>query len=186
MSALPKHVMTVDEFLAWDARQPKEAGRFELIDGIVVAQQSERVVHVEVETALCDALRAAIKSRRLPCFAMGDGLTVRVAAKKIYKPDGLVYCGKRLDLQAIEATDPVIIVEVLSDDSVDRDHGEKLPGYFSLPSVQHYLIADPKRRVIVHHRRASGEDLLTRVCQSGQISLDPPGIEIDVAGVFER
>ena len=39
MLSLPKHKMTVDEFLAWSEGLPKEAGRFELRDGEVIEKR---------------------------------------------------------------------------------------------------------------------------------------------------
>ncbi len=58
---------------------------------------------------------------------------------------------------------PVVIVEVLSPNTAAVDHGRKLSGYFSLPSVEHYLILDPERRVVIHHKRGQGEAIETRV-----------------------
>ncbi len=186
MSALPKHDMSADEFLAWVAKQPKEAGRFELIDGLVIMQNSERLLHSRTKGRLFRALASALEKSGANCEAVVDGPTVRVSAKKTYKPDGLIYCGPRLPDDVIEVSNPVLVWEVLSPDSVDRDHGEKVPGYFTIESVQHYLIVDPERRVIIHHRRGEGEDLLTRVRSSGRLRFDPPGIEIAVEDVFER
>jgi Uma2 family endonuclease len=178
--------MTADEFLAWDARQPRERGRFELIDGHVVTAQSERARHVDTKFQALLALRDAIKRARLPCSAHGDGLSVRISARKVYKPDVMVRCGTKTDPEAVFIADPIILVEVLSEDCAGRDHGEKLVGYFSLPGVEHYLIVDPVRRVVIHHRRAAGEDLLTRVRKTGPLALDPPGLEIDLADLFGR
>ena len=96
MSAVPKHEMDADAFLAWVVRQPKEAGRFELIDGHVVMQQSERLVHVEVKATLQRGLRDGLDRAKAACFSIGDGATVRVSKTKVYKPDALVYCGPRL------------------------------------------------------------------------------------------
>ena len=187
MSALPKHEMTADEFLAWDLKQPKsEGGKLELADGLVITQQSERIIHVEVKAALASALREAILRAKLPCFALHDGATVRVAPKKVYKPDGLVYCGPRLPPETVEIPDPAIIFEVLSEDSLARDHGDKVEAYFTLPSLQHYLIVDPERRAVVHHRRGPEDDLLTRIRKTGSLRFEPPGIEIDLGEIFER
>ena len=187
MSALPKHAMTADEFLAWAETQPKsEDGKYELADGLVIRQQSERIVHVEIKTALTSALRAAIERAKAPCFSVGDGATVRVSPSMVYKPDGLVYCGTRLPPDTVEIREPVIVFEVLSEESAKRDHGDKVEAYFAVPSVQHYLIVDPERYAIVHHRRGTDDNLLTRIRRSGTLRLDPPGIEIELAGVFER
>ncbi len=187
MSALPKLTMTADEFLTWAEQQPKsEDGKYELADGLVIRQQSERIIHVEVKTALTGALREAIARAKAPCFSVGDGATIRVSPTKVYKPDGLVYCGQRLPPETVEVKDLVLVFEVLSEESVKRDHGDKVEAYFGLPSVQHYVIVDPERRAIVHHRRGPDENLLTRIRRSGTLRFDPPGIEIDLADVFER
>jgi Uma2 family endonuclease len=60
----------------------------------------------------------------------------------------------------------------------------KLSGYFSLPSVQHYLILDPERRVVIHHKRGQGETIETRVLTGGVARLDPPGFEVAVEALF--
>ena len=86
----------------------------------------------------------------------------------------------------VEIREPVIVFEVLSEESAKRDHGDKVEAYFAVPSVQHYLIVDPERYAIVHHRRGTDDNLLTRIRRSGTLRLDPPGIEIELAGVFER
>ncbi len=186
MSALPKSDMTTDEFLAWVRAQPKEAGRFELIDGHVVTMQSERLVHTEVKFALALVFRDAISQAKLACYALPDGALVRVSKTRAFQPDTLVYCGPRHASANIEIPDPIIVCEVLSPDSLERDHGEKLEGYFSLPSVQHYLIVDPDRHVVIHHRRGTGEDIIIRIYKAGQITLDPPGLMISVADLFDR
>ena len=58
---------------------------------------------------------------------------------------------------AILLVSPVIVVEVLSANTAAIDHGRKLSGYFSPPSVEHYLILAPELRVVIHHKRGSGD-----------------------------
>ena len=38
----------------------------------------------------------------------------------------------------------------------------KLIGYFKLASVQHYLVIDPDKRIVTHHRRATGGTIAAR------------------------
>ena len=54
------------------------------------------------------------------------------------------------------------------------DASAKFGGYFSLPTVRHYLIIDPDKPLVIHHRRKTTEDLATRIINSGLIRLDPP------------
>ena len=180
--------MSADEFVAWSLAQPKddEGGRFELVDGRVIRLQSERIVHGEVKLAVAAALREAAARAGAPCFTLGDGATVRISPRRVNMPDALVYCGERHHERTVEIANPVIIVEVVSADSVERDYSDKVEDYVSLATVQHYLIVDPRRRAVVHHRRRGEEGFLIHIRKSGRLRLEPPGLEIDVASLFER
>ncbi len=101
-----------------------------------------------------------------------------------FEPDVMVRCGPRLPRGALEIPDPVIVVEVLSPSSAGRDYGEKVDGYFSVPSVQHYLILSPEHQKIVHCRRGQGDVIERRLIASGVLRLDPPGLEIDARSLF--
>jgi len=173
--------MKADDFLIWAEAQD---GRWELHDGAVVAMSPERVSHVRTKGLVFQALTAAISRARLPCEAFSDGVSVRVADGSVYEPDAVVHCGSRLPEDAIEVSNPIIVVEVVSPSTAARDHGVKLAGYFSLAGVAHYLILDPERRVVIHHKRGSGEVIETRILSSGALHLDPPGLEVTVADIF--
>jgi Uma2 family endonuclease len=173
--------MTVDEFLAWAEDQP---GRYELYDGIVYAMTPERVVHAEIKFAVQGALANAIRARGVPCHMLPDGMTVRVTDGTAYEPDALVYCGPKLPPSAIEVPNPVIVVEVLSRSTRYLDTGAKLPGYFAVASVRHYLVVDPDKPLIIHHARASDDAILTHIVTTGTITLDPPGLELNVADIY--
>ena len=64
------------------------------------------------------------------------------------------------------------------------DDTVKLTGYFSLPSVHHYLIVDPEGPPVVHHRRQADGTILRSVLHEGALTLSPPGIEVAVAELF--
>jgi Uma2 family endonuclease len=76
------------------------------------------------------------------------------------------------------------VVEVLSPSTAADDHGVKLDGYFSLLSVEHYLILDADRRVMIRHKRSHAGAIETRALRDGRVLLDPPGIEAEVAAFF--
>ncbi len=172
--------MTVDAFLAWAADQP---GRYELENGYAVAMAPERLGHVRAKTACFDALRVAVAAARLPCMALPDGAAVRVDARTLYEPDALVFCGAAPSREALAIVAPVIVVEVVSPSSGSRDHTQKLVGYFMVPSVQHYLIVHPDRRVLVHHARR-GDEIATRILHGGALRLDPPGLDLRIEDLF--
>jgi Uma2 family endonuclease len=112
-----------------------------------------------------------------------DGMTVRITPRNGYEPDALVVCPPP-SLDTLEIPNPIIVVEVLSPSTAADDHGVKLDGYFSLRSVEHYLILDPDRRVMIHHKRGQAGAIETRILRDGLIRFDPPGFEAEVAAFF--
>ncbi len=173
--------MTVDEFLAWiEGRE----GRWELFEGELVEKRPERPVHTETKREVASALKSAIRNLGAPCHVTKDGAIVRISANSAFEPDGVVYCSPRLSPERVEIPEPVIVVEVLSDGTAARDQGPKLAGYFSLPSVAHYLILDPERREVVHHWRGDDGGIESRVLTDGPLRLDPPGLAFFVEELF--
>lgn len=169
-------------YRAWAEAQPR--GRFEWVDGEVVAMAPERVGHNRTKIAAFLALRAAVAAAGAPCEVFIDGITVAVGDHADYEPDVVVNCGERLDADRVDAPDPIIVVEVLSPSTRGVDTGRKLMDYFLVPSVRHYLILRPDRPVIVHHRRDEAGEIRTALVTTGTITLDPPGLTVAVPAMF--
>jgi Uma2 family endonuclease len=181
MSAVAQILMTVDEFLA---TAEERDGRWEIENGVAYAMAPEFLGHSRVKAEAFIALRDAIRRAGLSCEAVTDSVAVRITARTAYQPDALVYCGPRLPPNVREIANPVILVEVTSPSTRWRDESKKLIGYFSLPSVAHYLILEPEERALVHHKRAEGGLIETRILFDGALRLDPPGLELTVAELF--
>jgi Uma2 family endonuclease len=169
--------MTVDEFLAWaEGRE----GRWELYDGVPCKMPAERTRHFKIKFAVQLALLQAIRRAGVPCHMLGDGIGVRISQYILHEPDALVYCGPELPDDAVEVPNPVILAEVLSPSTRKFDETVKRDGYFSLPSVHHYLIVDPEGPPVVHYSRQAGGTILRTVVSEGTLALAPPGIELTV------
>jgi Uma2 family endonuclease len=179
--ALPTQRMNVPEFLAWAEAQPR--GRFELVDGEVVAMSPERLLHTFVKLEVAVALREAIRAARLPCIVFTDGATVVINDHRAREPDASVQCGVDIDLNSMVLEAPLIVVEVVSPTSVRDDTSVKLVDYFSVASIQHYLIIKSDERLVIHHRRKEG-GIETHIAQDGDIVLNPPGISVPVAALL--
>jgi Uma2 family endonuclease len=172
--------LTREEFQRWAETQ---RGRFERIAGEPVAMSPERAQHVRIKSRIWAALDRAVRDAGLDCEALADGITVEIDADTDYEPDAVVNCGPRLAPDATAATNPVIVVEVLSPTTQTIDTGEKLADYFRVGSIEHYLIVRARRQEIIHHRR-SGDVIVSNTVNVGAIRLDPPGIVLDLADVY--
>ncbi len=172
--------LTREEFYRWSEGQTR---RYERIAGEPVAMSPERIQHVRIKSRVWAALDRAIREAGLDCEALADGVTIEVDEETDYEPDAMVNCGTRLPPDATAASNPVIVVEVLSPSTQSVDSGEKLADYFRVPSIQHYLVIRSRRQEIIHHWRA-GDDIVSRAVNVGAIRLDPPGIVLGVAEVY--
>ncbi len=183
--SVPKPLrMTADEFLAWALEQPH--GRYELANGEVIAMAPERAAHALVKLEAARVLQDAVAAAGLPCQVFPDGMALRIDEATVYEPDASLRCGPRLDDDAVQFSDPLVVVEVLSPSSRAQDSGAKLEAYFRLPSVHHYLIVNTGTRTVIHHARGADGAIATRIYADGEIRLDPPGLILRPAGFFAR
>jgi Uma2 family endonuclease len=174
--------MTTTEFLAWADTQGQ--GRYELCQGEIVAMAPERLGHARSKLRVVNALAAAIETAGLDCEAVIDGIGVAIDDETTYIPDTLVNCGPPMPADVLIASNPVIVVEVLSPSTRNLDKSIKLADYFRLACLHHYLIVDLKKRHLLHYQRQPDGNVLVRIIKDGVIKLDPPGISIAVAELF--
>ena len=132
------------------------------------------------------AFALQIRQRGLACHPVPDGMAVRIDDGTAYEPDAMVYCGDELPPLAVEVPRPTVVVEVLSTSTRDIDPGRKRVGYFTLPSLHHYLIVDPHEPLVIHHARGDGGAITTRPLGDGTIALDPPGLDLHIADITRR
>ena len=176
----PDGWMSREEYRLWAEGRP---GRFERVNGRVVAMAPERVGHARIKGAVFVALRTAIAAAGLPCEVLIDGPTIEVGESD-YEPDVIVRCGSDVvSDDSLVVPDPTILVEVLSPTTRRTDVSQKLADYFKVPSVQHYLILFADRVQVIHHRRA-GDRIETRVLTEGAVTLDPPGITVALGSFY--
>jgi Uma2 family endonuclease len=127
--------------------EAQRKGRFERVDGRIVAMAPERGAHLVVKGAVYRALHRAVTAAGVAGQALPDGAREECGDND-YEPDALVNCGAAMAADAVAAPNPVVIVEVLSPGTASTDTGAKLAEYFRLPSVAHHLILHPTRRAM--------------------------------------
>jgi len=178
--AVPNEYLSRDDFRRWAEGRP---GRYERVEGRVSAMAAGRLAQIRMKTRVWSSLRRAISAAGASCEAFGDGVTVETGDSD-YEPEALVDCGPPGTDEAFSVPNPVIVVEVLSLSTAAVSSGQKLAGYFGVPSIQHYLIIHPTRRTVIHHRR-DGDRIETMIVVAGPITLDPPGLLITLEDLYE-
>ena len=145
--------MTVDEFFAWQERQPD---RYELVDGQPLRMMAgAKNVHDDIVVNVISTLRERLRGG--PCRPFtGDG-AVETYPGQIRRPDIGVDCGKR-DANAFKAADPRLVVEVLSPSTRDFNSFRKLEEYKSIAGLSHVLLVEPNEPLVAVWSR--GDDAM--------------------------
>jgi Uma2 family endonuclease len=176
----PDWPKTLEEFRAWHERQPDV---WEFILGVPKLMAPGSMAHTLIKTNAGRVLGNALD--QTGCRALVDGAIIEVEGSSLI-PDVVVTCSD-LDFTTPRIDDPIIIVEVLSPSNEKDDVGRKLALYLKISSLHHYLVMHQDRRLVVHHQRRDdlGDSFLTTIAPPDPLRLDPPGIEISLAAIYE-
>ncbi len=174
--------MTLDEFFAWDSGDDL---RYELIDGVVVAMTSPRNAHGKISIKLGRRIDEALDARP-SCSAESEvGIVSPTRRSTFYQADLAVSCTPQVD-EGHEMIDPLLIVEILSPSTEDKDRKVKLVDYRQIPSVREVLLVDCTRPYCELHRRTEEDQWLVQlvVDLKASITLESIGAELTLADIY--
>lgn len=187
MSAAEKRVMRYAEYLAAEGQSPV---RMEFVDGVAYAMAGGSPRHGELAAEMIFALQTLLRQGHGRCKVFTADVKVHVTASgNSYYPDVSVACGPSevavVDDQAI--TNPVLLVEVLSERTESYDRGRKFRDYQRIPSLRHYLLVSQDEARIEHFQRNDDDTWTLRIAEAGAlVHLPELGGALSVDAVFER
>ena len=184
MSVTKRHeAWTWDSYVEWEAQ---EELRYELVDGDVHAMTGGTSLHDIISLNIGAELRERLRGS--PCRAHGSNLKIKAGANGRY-PDALVDCGPLLG-DALVASEPTAVFEVLSRSTAWLDTGLKLRDYDATESIKTYALIDQTEpRILVYRRDASGRLLSIGVelvvGLDAALELPDLGISMPMARIYE-
>ena len=182
--------MSMDQFLAWSAKQDEA---HELVDGRprplwprdpVTGMAGGTVAHHVIQANCLTAIRAR---RPSGCLVAADArVALKDGSSRI--PDVTLFCG-RAQRGDLHAPDPVLLVEVLSPSTADYDRGEKLDAYKETATVREvWLVDSERRRVTVWSRGGEAQRPwhADEYIGGGEFASGVLGGEVPFAEIYER
>ncbi|MDR4307829.1 Uma2 family endonuclease [Chelatococcus sambhunathii] len=193
MAEAAQKLMTIEEFFAWEETQEE---RHELVDGVPVLRgewirygdqwtmmsgASQR--HDQIVVNLITALRTKLRGRT--CRAFSPDMSVRTSSRRVRRPDSGVDCGPRRD-RSTEASEPKVVIEVLSPSTRDFDMFAKLDEYRSVDAIDHVLLIDPNDpEAQLWSRGPDGWSEMTMRGLDATAELSAVGLSLPLAEVYE-
>lgn len=175
--------MTPHEFVAWQLHQDD---LYELVGGVPVPKAMTGATKRHDRVLVNAIVALGTKLRGGPCRPMTDDIALVAPNANIRRPDLTVECSP-IDGSSMLASEPVLVLEVLSPSTEDIDRFVKLEEYKGVPSMRHILIAAAGKPHVVHYGRPPG-GTWTAISHIGPDStIDLPGIgcAIPLADLYE-
>lgn len=144
------------------------------------------IQHAALAATLIGELHAALRGK--PCRAYTSHLRVHIRATGLTTyPDLSVVCGQVEtnpdDANAI--TNPIVLVEILSDSTEGYDRGAKAAHYRRIPSLQEYVLVSQSEPLIeVYRRNERGLFELTEARNGERAKLSSLSVELDIDTIY--
>ncbi|MBO0861044.1 MAG: Uma2 family endonuclease [Chloracidobacterium sp.] len=156
MSAIPKHRMTIEEYIEFDKNNE---GRWEYFDGEVFDMAGGTLNHNQIASNISRVLGNKLGDKG--CRALSGDMRLKVPKALPYRyPDAVVVCGEPI-IEKIQGQEmlvnPRLIIEVLSPSTAQYDYSGKFIAYQSIESFREYLlVVQDSPHVIQYARRPDG------------------------------
>ena len=174
--------MSPTEYLVWEEQQE---GKYEYVDGVITAMTGGTVPHNDL--ALNLFLEIYPEFSKKGCKVNVADVKLNITETKYYYPDIMATCHPE-DLTAIDAMrNPILLVEVLSATTSDKDRGEKKNKYFKIPSLQEYILIDSEQIAVEHYIKGEGRMWLYSLLEEGDIlSLKSINLDIPIEKIYKN
>lgn len=176
--------MTIAEFDEF-VESAADGRKYELSDGAPVLMSNSDETHEQIAGNIGARLKLAMDKRR--CRTFLGGMMAQASASSTgrdkFRPDIVVRCGPPGNSTFI--TDPIVVVEVLSLSTMDRERGRKLQFYKDLPTMQHIVLAYTDQIRVEHYGRTeNGWELKVLPTPEHVLDLEAVDFSIDLDTIY--
>jgi len=179
---VPARKMSLEEYLALDRQADV---KHEYVAGAAHAMAGGTIEHAAIAGNVIGHLRTVLRAK--PCQILTSDARVAVEATGLRTyPDVSVVCGEvsRAD-EGLSVTNPIVILEVLSESTADWDRGGKFAHYRRIASLREYVVIAQDERFVEHHVRGEeGLWTLRDVRDAGVVELAALGCSLPLEEIY--
>ena len=179
----PPSVMTVAEFLAWNA---PPGTRWQLLDGEPVAMAPTSRTHGALQGELGGMIRDHLRATGSDCsLIVAPGIIPRIRADENFRvPDLGVTC-TAYESEEYDVANPILLVEILSP-SNRADTWRNVWAYTTIPGLREILILSSTAiRADLLRRDGEGQwPARPLVIETGDLTLETIGLTVPLASLY--
>ncbi len=160
--------------------------RHEFEDGILIPMPGETLNANEIAGNISATLRKELRQKGYRIFT--HDIRTIVHERRLYRCPDLVITAANTIKDIRHVTEPVLIVEVLSESTEDIDRNKKFRQYTALPSLQYYLMIHQDMALIEFYQRKDNSktfefNFFDRLSET--INLPVLGTSISMEDIYE-
>lgn len=174
-------IMSVEEYFRLEENNPD--ARYEYLDGYVYLMSGGSANHATIGGNIYAILKSLLRGG--PCRAYNSDMKVRVSETRYFHPDITVSCDARDRGTADFIQSPRIVVEVLSPTTEAFDRGRKLQCYTACPTIEEYLLVDPRSMRIEIYRKEQKKWIYDAFEAGDEVELASLGVHFPVIDAYE-
>ena len=156
--------------------------RHEYVEGVAYAMAGASINHNQITANLLTGLMIHLKGKE--CRPFSSDLLVKTGKERYRYPDVVVVCNEQF-LDEYSTDSPVLIVEVLSKGTRQRDRQEKRLEYLQLSSLMEYMLIEQDTVEVEVFRRSQGWQP-SYYYWGDTVVLESVDLSITVAEIYER
>jgi|LakMenE18May11ns_1017448.scaffolds.fasta_scaffold9945082_2 Uma2 family endonuclease len=171
----------------YEERERTSEVKSEYYRGEIFAMAGGSANHSLISTNVASELRQALKER--PCRVFNSDLRIKVEESGLYTyPDVTVVCGPlEYDADVSQTvTNPIVLIEVLSDSTESYDRGTKASHYRRISSLRELILISQKEACIEVYLRQADDAWLLRDARSlqDQIRLESLDVSLPISEIY--
>jgi Uma2 family endonuclease len=183
--ALKYNYISAEEYLAMERAATE---KHEYYQGEIFAMIGASFKHNRVFSNLFGEIQGKLKGKH--CVPFGSDLRIHIPKNTLYTyPDISIICGKldATDDKFDTATNPTVIIELLSQSTRNYDKIEKFSLYRDIESLKEYFLVDTQKvHVEKHVRNADNSWQLTDYYSlENSFALSPVNITVCLKDIYE-
>ncbi len=181
-----KKSYTVAEYLAMEQVADYKS---EYYNGEIYAMSGGTSDHSLIAVNL--VIELGLQLRAKPCRVYNSDMRLLVKRSGLYTyPDIMVICGK---LEFVErrndtVTNPLLIVEVLSESTREYDRGQKFLFYQQIPSLRDFVLVESESPHVEYYQRAEGDKWTVEILDGldATVKLESLACEIPARQIYDK
>jgi len=182
MTLVSEKIYTVEEYFELER---KSDVRHEFVHGQLIPMSGESKDANRIALNIFAVWNPILYPQGFDIFL--HDVKTRVYESGIYRYPDLVVAPIADDEDTHVVTQPVVIVEVISDGTAGVDRGEKLREYCNIPTLQYYLIIEQDQTLIEMYTRQDDQWIVEFFDASNDhIQLEKLGVDLSLETIYHR